>query len=192
MSSSEIDFDYYKKQLEKAGVIFDSGLTDEEIAKAETFYHFKLPPDIKEFLMFALPVSNGWMNWREIESDQIQSMFDWVYEGIYFDIENNVFSLDEWGEKPSDLQEAFSIAKQKINEAPKLIPICGHRYIPESPNETNNPIFSVYQTDIIYYGSNLWNYLENEYYYYFGKHSYQLTEPIKKIEFWSLFAENLI
>lgn len=188
MNPSIVDFNYYKKNLEKAGVVFNSGLTDEEIVKAENFYNFKFPPDLKEFLMFALPVSNGWMNWRELENDRIKSMFDWVYEGICLDIENNIFWLDEWGKKPSNLQEAFSIAEQKIDEAPKLIPISGHRYIPESPNERNNPVFSVYQTDIIYYGSNLWNYLENEFYYYFEKPSYQLTKPIKQIEFWSQFC----
>jgi hypothetical protein len=44
------------------------------------------------------------------------------------------------------LLEAVAIAKQKIGEAPKLIPICGHRYIYAVPHERNNPVFSVYQT----------------------------------------------
>lgn len=187
-----MNLNFYRGNLEKAGVVFDSGLTEKEVANTEIFYDFKFPPDYKEFLMFALPVSNSWMNWREFESEQIKSMFNWIYEGIYFDIEHNVFWLEDWGRKPEDLQEALSIAKEKIDEVPKLIPINGHRYIPETPHERNNPVFSVYQTDIIYYGNNLWNYIENEYYYYFNKPSYQLNEPIKKIEFWSLFAEDLI
>lgn len=187
-----MNLDFYKTTLEKAGVVFDSGLTETEILAAEDFYNFNFPPDLKEFLMSALPVSKGWINWRDLEDRKIKEMFDWVYEGIYFDIEHNVFWLDDWGAKPADLKEAFSIAKQRIDEAPKLIPICGHRYIPTSPNERNNPVFSVYQTDIIYYGSNLWNYFENEFYYYFQKPSYQITEPIKKIEFWSQFAEDEI
>lgn len=183
-----MDIEFYKRKLEEADVDFDSGLKETEVSAAENFYNFKFPPDLKEFLMFALPVSKGWINWRNLGSKEIEKSFEWIYEGIYFDIENNVFWSNEWGEKPSNLQEAFSIAKQKIDQAPKLIPLNGHRYIPQSPNERNNPVFSVYQTDIIYYGSNLWNYLENEYYYYFGKPSYKLTEPIKQIEFWSEFC----
>jgi len=183
-----MNFNFYKTTLEQAGVIFDSGLTETEVFAAETLYNFKFPPDLKEFLMFALPTSKGWINWRDLQNPIIKEMFDWVYEGIYFDIEHNVFWLDEWGAKPSNLEEALSIAKEKIDEAPKLIPIFGHRYIPAFPNEINNPVFSVYQTDIIYYGSNLWNYLENEFYYYFQKPSYRIKEPIKRIEFWSIFC----
>jgi hypothetical protein len=188
----QVNFVYYKNKLEEAGVIFDIGMNESEIAAAENFYKFKFPPDIKDFLMFALPVSKGWTNWRKLGSPEIDDAFSWIYEGIYFDIENNAFWLDDWCEKPKNLSEAFSIAKQKIDEAPKLIPIIGHRYIPDFPNERNNPVFSVYQTDIIYYGSNLWNYFENEFHYYFKTQSYQIKQPIRHIEFWSLFAEDLI
>lgn len=183
-----MNFEFYKSTLEKAGMIFNSGLTETEILDAENIYHFKFPPDLKEFLRFALPISTGWINWRDLNSDDIKSAFNWIFEGICFDIENNGFWLNEWDEKPQSLKEAFSIAKQKIDEAPKLIPIFGHRYIPAVPNERNNPVFSVHQTDIIYYGSNLWNYFENEFYYYFQKPSYQIKEPIKQIEFWSQFC----
>lgn len=189
MNPSVIDFDYYKKNLEKADVVFSSGLTEKEIVRAENFYDFKFPPDLKEFLTFALPVSNGWVNWRDLENPKIKDAFEWVYDGIYFDIEHNIFWLDEWGEKPLNLQTSVSVAKQKIDEVPKLTPINGHRYISEFPNERDSPIFSVYQTDIICYGSNLWNYFENEYSYYFGKPSYiELNEPIKQIEFRGKFA----
>ncbi|MGI8542374.1 MAG: SMI1/KNR4 family protein [Aridibacter sp.] len=169
-----------------------SGLTEDEIVKAETLYDFRFPPDLKEFLMFALPVSSKWINWRKLGSNDIKAAFDWVYEGIYFDIENNVFWLEDWGEKPADLQEAFSIAKQKIDEAPKLIPIYSHRYMPTEPNERNNPVFSVYQTDIVYYGNNIWDYFEKEFPHHFQTLSNKIEKPIKQIKFWSLFAEELI
>lgn len=187
-----MNLEFYKTKLEKAGVIFDSGLTETEVLQAENCYQFKFPLDLKEFLMFALPVSKGFMNWRNLDDPKINQMFEWVYEGFYFDIEHADFWLNEWGEKPSDLQKAFSIAKQKIDEAPKLIPICGHRYIPAVPHESNNPVFSVYQTDIIYYGNNLWNYFENEFSFYFEPSSNSLDQTFKEIDFWSPFAEDLI
>lgn len=187
-----MNIEFYKTTLEKAGVVFESGLTEAEISAVENLYQFRFPPDLREFLMFALPVSPNFMNWRDVNDPKIAEQFEWIYESFYFDIEHNSFWLDEWGEKPSNLQETFAIAKQKIDEAPKLIPICGHRYIPATPNESDNPVFSVYQTDIIYYGSNLWNYFENEFYYWFDKPSYQISEPVKRIEFWYLFAESWI
>jgi hypothetical protein len=52
---------------------------------------------------------------------------------------------------------------EMIAEAPKLIPIYSHRFIPEEPSEAGNPIFSVYQMDIIYYGFDLDDYLRHEF-----------------------------
>ena len=63
-------------------------------------------------------------------------------------------------------------------------------YLPERPNTAGNPVFSVYQTDIIYYGSDLWNYLENEFYYYFRTPQYNLKGSIRRIEFWSDILES--
>lgn len=183
-----MNINFYKQKLEESGVIFEAGLTEIEVETVEKLYDFKFPPDLRGFLMFALPISEKWINWRNLESPAIKETFDWIYEGFCFDIGHNVFWLDDWGEKPANLQKAFTIAKQNIDKAPKLIPIRGHRYIPSSPHEINNPVFSVYQTDIIYYGSNLWNYFENEFYYYFQKQQYQINEPVKRIEFWSQFC----
>ena len=91
----------------------------------------------------------------------------------------------EWGERPASLDEAFAIAKTAVEQAPTLIPILGHRYLPDRPNEAGNPVFSVYQTVIIYYGSNLADYLENE----FGRSEYALNGEIRHIEFWTWIVE---
>ena len=107
-----------------------------------------------------------------------------------FDIEHGSFWLAEWGKQPSSLEEAFAIAKQASQDAPTLIPINGHRYIPHRPNEAGNPVFSVYQTDIIYYGANLSDYLEHEFSYYFGGGEHRLISEVKRIEFWSRFVED--
>jgi hypothetical protein len=58
------------------------------------------------------------------------------------------------------------------------------------PNESGNPIFSIYQLDIIYYGTNLEHYFANEF-RYTKSGSYELENyPEKKIEFWSKRAED--
>ena len=43
-------------------------------------------------------------------------------------------------------------------QAPRLIPLISHRYLPETANETGNPVFSVYQSDVIHYGTDVADY----------------------------------
>ena len=106
-----------------------------------------------------------------------------------FDIEHNTFWLEEWGQKPDDLKAAFEVARHVFLQAPTLIPICSHRYIPATPHEAGNPVFSVYQTDIIYYGTDLLDYLQNEFKYYFGRKEYTINGQPREIPFWSMLAE---
>src|SRR5215813_14023998 len=184
-----MNLDFYRTKLEEARVTFAPGLTESEVKQAEQSYGVSFPPDLREFLMFALPVSSGWPNWREIDRPEIWERLNWPYEGICFDIENNVFWPQEWGSRPSSLSEAFAYAKQKVDEAPKLIPVYAHRYLPDRPHLAGNPVFSVYQTDIIYYGTNLWNYLESEFHFYVQTPQNHTREQIRRIDFWSRFVE---
>ncbi|WP_197086969.1 hypothetical protein [Bradyrhizobium sp. LTSPM299] len=39
----------------------------------------------------------------------------------------------------------------------------GHRYLPEQPHESGNPVFLIFYTDAIYYGANLNDYFEREF-----------------------------
>jgi hypothetical protein len=180
----------YKEVLVEAGVIFEPALSQTEIRQIEERYKFRFPPDLREFLMFALPASSGFLNWRKAEEAEIIKSLMWPCIGICFDIERNSFWMEEWGERPSTLEDALAIARKAIESAPTLIPINGHRYIPERPDEAGNPVFSVYQTDIIYYGADLADYLENEFSYYFGRAEYRLEGEVKQIEFWSHLAED--
>lgn len=182
--------EFYKLKLAEAGVSFEPGLTESEVQEAQESYGFSFPPDLKEFLACGLPVLKNWPNWRNVDDQGIWRMLNWPYEGICFDIQQSDFWPEEWGTKPSSLVEAFRIAKQKVDDAPKLIPICGHRYLPDRPHTEGNPVFSVYQTDIIYYGSDFTNYLENEFSYYFQTPHYNLTGTIRRIEFLSDLVES--
>jgi hypothetical protein len=182
----------YKKlilYLKLKGVIFDEGLTKEEIQSIQSRYHIIFPPDLKEFLSISLPISDLFINWRSIEKENIERIYDiinWPLEGIIFDIENNAFWYEKWGKKPETLNEAIEICKIEYAKAPTMIPIYSHRYIPSVPYEIDNPVFSIYQTDIIYYGKNLVDYLLVE----FGlkKHQDIKFNKIKNIEFWTDLA----
>jgi len=84
----------------------------------------------------------------------------------------------------------LDIARSDFETWPKLLPIYGHRFLAAEPCRSGNPIFSIVQTDIVYYGANLPHYLLNE----FIDRDYALpthAQKIRKIDIWSDFAENL-
>ncbi|MDZ4402296.1 hypothetical protein [Prosthecobacter sp.] len=180
-----------KERLAMAGVLFEDGLSEREFAKIEQEYGFCFPEDLRQFLAYALPVSQSWVDWRNGAKTEILERMQWPFEGICFDIEHNSFWLADWGEKPAVLQEAFEIARQNVAKAPKLIPIFSHRFMPDFPAEAGNPVFSVYQTDIIYYGQNLEDYLHNEFRDAFDLASGTTDENhdnLRLIRFWSDIA----
>ena len=180
-----------KQLMEKSGVSFVQGLTAAELGAAEQRWGLRFPPDLAEFLRYALPVSAGWFDWRSPDDPAIQNALAWPREGICREIEQNAFWPDQWGSRPAGSSAALEMAQAQLTEAPRLAPLCGHRYIPAEPLETGNPVFSVYQTDIICYGANLWEYLSNEYSYYVRGPGAQLTvsKNVKRIRFWSWLAD---
>ena len=181
------------ERLHTAGVSSEPGLTDQEIHGIEERYRFRFPPDLREFLAHALPRFNDleddalprWADWRGNKPGLLQEQLDWPLEGMCFDIENNDFWIEEWGERPEALEDRFDVARRAVEAAPVLIPLCGHRYMPSLPDEAGNPVFSVYQTDIILYGDDLLDYLANEFPVSFPRPG----PPVKRIVFWSALAQ---
>jgi hypothetical protein len=176
-----------KSLLEQARVRFAPGLTAAEFRKIEGTYSFIFPPDLREFLAYALPVSERWVNWRDASDALIRDWLNEPYDGICFDIEYNHFWWKDWGEKPASLQESFAVAKQSIDRAPKLIPIYSHRFVPDHPNFPGNPVYSVVQTDIICYGIDLEAYLQVE--FHFSTPQYEPPKSERRIDFWSELIE---
>jgi hypothetical protein len=177
--------------LKNKNIIFDKGLTNEEYRTITLMFGISFPCDLKCFLQTALPVSTGFVNWRmaindKKERDYINRCLAWPLEGILFDIKNNSFWDDEWGEKNNNIENQVRIVEQYYKRYPALIPIYLHRYIPSLPVEKGNPVFSVYQTDIIYYGNDLISYFCNEFKIILSE--YKAPEIPKYIEFWGRMA----
>ena len=182
-------------KLTEKGIQFDVGLNEVEVSQVEARFSFKFPPDLKSFLQSALPITPKFVNWRlalksKAEEDITRQRLNWPLEGMLFDIEHANFWVSSWGERPENLKERVLVAKKYFETYPKLIPIYSHRFIPCRPHEIDNPIFSVYQMDIIYYGIDLDHYFANEF-GYTKSGRYELAEfPAKKIEFWSRVDED--
>lgn len=68
-----------------------------------------------------------------------------------------------WGKRPDNVDDAKSIMRRDFATWPRLVPLFGHRFLVVDPCKSGNPVFSIMQTDIIYYGSNLGIYLINEF-----------------------------
>ncbi len=63
-----------------------------------------------------------------------------------------------------------------------MIPVFAHRMLPSEPHLEGNPVFSVHQTDIIYYGFDLDDYLRHEFRLP-GRRPW--PEHVRTIELWS-------
>jgi len=166
--------------LRSAGLEFQSGLTDAEVVRIESRFNFRFPPDLRSFLQTAVPFWNS-PRWHSATNAEIQKWLDRPMEEVLLDVEHNEFWFSEWGEKPQNSQRAVEIASTRILRAPKLIPIMGHRYMPALPNEAGNPVLSIHQTDIIYYGYDLEDYLRHE----FNLPRKEWPAQVKEIEFWN-------
>jgi hypothetical protein len=180
--------------LKEQGIAFEKGLTTTELQENENRYDFRFPPDLAEFLSIGLPVSQGFPNWRtgRIKRPKdvisIAEQLKWPADGICFDIEHDNFWIKEWGPKPENLQQAFQLAREKVKEAPALIPVCQHRFLPSDPPLEGNPVLSVWQTDIIYYGLDLPRYLAKEF-RFAGPQRENGNKSPRRIRFWSDLIE---
>ncbi len=182
--------------LKAKNVLFDNGLNDIELLQVEQKFNLRFPPDLKMFLQTGLPISDKFPNWRKALTDTqttdiINNRLEAPLRGILFDIEhNNFWTTELWGELPDTLQQKLSVATDKIKSSPRLIPIFAHRYISSEPHENDNPVYSVHQTDIIYYGYDLATYLANEFGFALTKDFELVDKPQNEIAFWSWFLGN--
>jgi hypothetical protein len=170
-------------ELEKCGLRFEPGLGEAEVSDTENRFQFWFPPDLRAFLQTALPVGDGFPNWRTDDESVLRDWLDIPRQGVLFDVESNDFWLPEWGPRPALLKDALQVASDLIVAAPKLIPIYLHRMMPEQPRLAGNPVFSVHQTDIIYYGFDLEDYLRHE----FGLSNRKpWPDQVRPIPFWDI------
>ncbi len=168
--------------LRSRSIALAPGLADAEVHLAETLHGFRFPPDLRALLQHAQPTGEGFPDWRQPDSGFIRDRLAWPADGICFDVEHSAFWMPEWGVRPKQLADAQAAARRAVGSAPFLIPVHGHRYLPATPSRSGNPVFSVYQTDIIHYGFDLMSYLDAE----FGiPNPAPVPHAPREIAFWS-------
>jgi hypothetical protein len=118
----------------------------------------------------------------------LRGRLDWPVDGVLYDVEHNAFWPSSWGHRPEDLAAALDHAGRQMLRVPRLVPVYSHRYLPAAPAEPHSPVFSVYQTDTIYYGRDLEDYLMRE--FARGKPRGPVDGVRVYIPFWAELAES--
>ena len=157
------------------------GDSQAELDRAQERYGLNFPPDLLELLKDRRLTRGHDLN----DEATIRKMLAWPFEGLLFDVESGFLWWPEWGTRPDGAGERAEVLRAVVAGAPPLIPLYSHRYLPAEPHEAGNPVFSVYQSDIVYYGADLEDYFARE----FGAPGQPLQEPIKRIRFWSDLVE---
>ena len=159
------------------------GLSDAEVEAVEERFEFRFAADHRVFLQAGLPQGLGWPDWRDGDPEELRRRLDWPREGVLFDAKHG-FWYPDWGQKPEDRQEALRLAQTRLRDVPQLVPVYLHRYLPGIAGQSGHPVLSVYQTDIIYYGNDLADYLHQE----FGiGPAHNLRDAHTSLPFWRYF-----
>ncbi len=161
-----------------AAMTWTNGYTASELERAQSRFRLDFPSDLVELLLDRRPV--GGTDWNNEES--VRSQLAWPFEGLLFDVEENGLWWPEWGDRPAKPEERAEVLRDVVGRAPKLIPLFGHRYLPASPSRPGNPVFSVYQSDIIHYGADLGDYIDRE---ENGSECRPWPKVMREIDFWS-------
>jgi len=174
-------------KLKEKGVDVDAALSAAEIEYVEAIYGIKFPLELRRLFSVGLPISRGFYNWRDMSESNIH----WIKEVILMPVQELTDEVREgvwcnsWGERPIDTEEALRVFGGRSKEAPCLVPIFMHRYIPFIPNSKKTPVFSIMGSDIIYYGTDLVNYLEHEFGFIRREDLPKWISQYKHIDFWS-------
>jgi hypothetical protein len=172
--------------LRRAAITLDHGLNETELATIEQRFGFTFAPDHRELLAEVLPTGDRWVNWRSDAVESIASRLAWPTDGTIFDVRENGFWPRSWGPRPPDEGEAEALARTRMAAVPVLVPLYSHRFLPAAPAPPGSPVFSVYQTDVVYYGDDLADYIAHE---FKVEEPSQGHHPKTRIDFWSDLAE---
>jgi len=156
------------------------GFTQVQLDDAQARYDLIFPPDLVADLRERRLV--GGYDWST-ESGAIRKMLIWPFDMLSAQLEYGYW-WPSWGDRPSSAEARADILRKALADAPKLIPLLSHRFLPATPSESGNPVLSMYGFDTIYYGTNLDDYWKRE----FG----ELQTPIgtvRHIPFWSDIIE---
>ncbi|MFD7559734.1 hypothetical protein ACFV9E_35090 [Streptomyces sp. NPDC059835] len=167
------------------GADIGPGLDERELDAVEARFDFAFSADHRVFLAAGLPHgSPGWPDWRDGDPEDLAEWLARPVEGVLFDVERNGFWHPAWPPRQAITSHPLEVARRELATVPQLVPVFGHRYLPGTAGEWGHPVLSVHQTDIIFYGNDLADYVRRE---FTGRSS---GVPARAtVDFWSYFVE---
>lgn len=158
------------------------GLSHQEIDAIEKEYQLKFTPAHRSFLHILHTVDKKrplwdydeegepttivayesyFHNWKT-DQQQIKKRKNWPLETIWQDITGvNKVWLKSWGQPPASLPAKRAILEQWWKQLPPCLPIRGHRFVLDLGLE-DNPVLSIYGSDVVVYGWDMKDYLMSE------------------------------
>lgn len=173
--------------LRKKDVVFERGLTSEELAQIESIFSFRFPPDLRLLLNMAHPVQDRFIHWRQALTSETcrKDILHRVTTGLKEMVDAGKQLHEEMG--ISFDGTGFATEANPFPGIPRLIPIYGHRYIPVTPHEAANPVYSIFAADMIYYGFDLASYFRNEFHITLPA-AFEVPDRPKMTPFWGTLA----
>ncbi|KAH9548852.1 hypothetical protein CY35_11G108100 [Sphagnum magellanicum] len=150
------------EHLKRAQIPVAAGLSDRELDRIEATFGFTFPPDLKAILQEGLPLGAGFPNWRARNLELLRTRIELPRAGVLHEVALRSFWCKQWGQRPAQTHHAVHIARTALRALPLLIPLCGHCYIPCSPNVAGNPIFFVYKKDVVYCAYDVADFFDRE------------------------------
>ncbi|GCF11014.1 SMI1/KNR4 family protein [Dictyobacter arantiisoli] len=152
-----------------------SGLTEEEIVALEQRWSVRFPPDYRAFLSIlhcldrpvTIATYDGdtrkiipcdaplFQNWNR-DSQTIEHAYQQINEDISYEVLQNNLWKPGWGRKPVTKYGQKQQIELLLANAPRLIPIYGHRFLLAEPMQAGNPILSFQRADIVMYAPDLY------------------------------------
>ena len=178
-----MDLEAVLAQLDAAGVWLDPGLTAGELAEIEQRFGLAFCADHRALLTLAVPVGDRWPDWLDDDEEPVRAQLAWPVDGVLVDVLHDDFWPASWGPRPTGDDERTAVARHRVTDVPTMVPVYSHRYLPGGATPTGTPVFSIYQTDVIHYGSDLADYLARE----FLHRSSPVPPPDRslRVPFWS-------
>lgn len=173
------------ERLRVAGVELSPGLSDSSISRVQDTFGFVFGPEHREFLQTVLPRGNSWPDWRRGSAQELRRRLEWPIDGVVFDVHHGEFWARSWGDRPGSTREREIEARRFLRRVPKLVPVYSHRYLASDPAYVPSPVFSVHQSDVIYYGDDLLDYVARE----FGVPPLHPAATRTYVPFWSDLAD---
>jgi hypothetical protein len=167
------------------------GLSDRELGAVEAAVGVKLPTELRIMLQLPQPLGRSWRDWRPDPAAVWATWRAYVTDGLVFDVAHNGFWDRGWGARPAGALDREAITRRQAETLPRLFPVYGHRGLAIEPvlgldSADGNPVFSVHQTDVIYYGNDLADWFNHE--YGVPLPDWAATEP-RRIPFWSSLCD---